>query len=66
MLRWKQRQRAVLVGVLPALANLGFAALVFGQALSDRPFTWAMIIAGVVQWVVLVAATIALAGVDES
>src|SRR5207253_763406 len=35
MLRWKRSQRAVLVAMLPELANLGVAGLVFGQAISD-------------------------------
>ena len=65
MLRLKQRQRAVLLTALPALANLGMAALVFGQAVGARPFSWALMVVGAVQWVVLVSVTIVLAGVDE-
>jgi len=54
-----------LVSVLPALANLGFAALVFGQVLSDRPLSrWLMGI-GIVQWLILVSLSFVIAGVDE-
>jgi hypothetical protein len=66
MLRWKPRQRAVLVTVLREVANLGMAGLVFGQVISDRPFSWPLIVLGVALWVTLGSLTIWLAGVDES
>ena len=65
MLRWKPRQLAMLVTVLPALANLGFAALVFGQLISGRPVSRWLIAMGVTQWVILVSVSFAIAGVDE-
>ena len=65
MLRWKGAQRAVLVTVLPALANLGFAALILGQAFGQRSFSWMMFAVGIVQWVVLVSSAIIIAGVDD-
>ena len=66
MLRWKPRQRAVLVTMLREVANLGMAGLVFGQVISDRPFSWPLIVLGVALWVTLGSLTIWLAGVDES
>jgi len=65
MLRWKPRQRAILVTALPALANLGFGALVFGQAVSQRPFSAMMLSIGFVQWIILVATAWIIAGGDE-
>ena len=66
MLRWKPRQRAVLVGMLPELANLGVAGLVFGQAISDRPFSWRLVMIGIAIWLCLVFVTVWLSGGDES
>ncbi len=66
MLRWKPRQRAVLVAMLPELANLGVAGLVFGQVISDRPFSWPLVAIGIAIWLVLVSFTMWLAGVNES
>jgi hypothetical protein len=65
MLRSKRSQRAVLVSVLPALANLGFAALILGQAFGQRSFSWMMFTIGIVQWVVLVWTAVIIAGVDD-
>ena len=65
MLRWKPKQRAVLISVLPPLANLGFAALVLGQVISDRHFSWTLAVAGSLQWIVLVSVAVAISGVDE-
>jgi len=65
MLRWKPKQRAVLIGVLPPLANLGFAALVLGQVISDGPFSWTLAIAAARHWLLLVSITVIIAGVDE-
>ena len=64
--KWKPKQREVFVTLLPELANLAMAALGFGEALSDRPFSWALVIAGIALWAGLVAVTVAVAGVDES
>ena len=50
MLRLTSRQRDVLIEKVPDVANLGFASLVFGQALSDQPFSlwWALV--GLLFW----------------
>ncbi len=65
MLRWKPRQRAVLVSVLPGLANLGYAALVLGPVISQRPLPGLLMAIGFTQWLLLVGVTLAIAGVDE-
>jgi len=65
MVRWKPRQRTVLVTALPALANIGFGALGFGQAVSPRPFSWVMMALGMVQWLALIALAVTIAGRDE-
>jgi len=52
--------------MLPELANLAMTALGFGQALSDRRFSWSLVIAGIALWAGLVAVTVAVAGIDES
>jgi hypothetical protein len=56
----------MLISVLPPLANLGFAALVLGQVISDRQFSWTLAVAGSLQWIVLVSVAVAISGVDES
>ena len=66
MLRWKPRQRGELVTLLRDAANLGLAGLVFGQVVSNRPFSWPLTVFGLVQWLLLGSFTIWLAGVDEA
>ncbi len=65
MLGWKRRQWAVLVHTLPDLANLAVAGLVFGQVLSDRPFSWWLVLVGAALWVTAVSITITIEGFDE-
>ena len=65
MLRWKLRQRSELVTLLREAANLGLAGLVFGQVVSSRPFSWPLIVLGVVQWLLLGSVAIWIAGGDE-
>ena len=52
--------------MLPELANLAVAGLIFGQVLSDRPFSWMLMLVVAALWLVLVAIAIALAGVNKS
>jgi hypothetical protein len=52
----------VLVEKFGDLANLGVAALVFGQALSQDSFSCGVDLAGFVIWSVFMAATFFLAG----
>jgi len=53
-------------GDAPELANLAVAGLVFGQVISDQPFSWRLVLVGIFLWFGLVAVTIALAGVGKS
>ena len=66
MLRLKSKQRAVLVAMLPELANLGVAGLVFGQVISDRPFSWSLVALAGALWLLFVSIAIYLAGVGKS
>ena len=66
MLRLKSKQRAVLVAMLPELANLGVAGLVFGQVISDRPFSWSLVALGGALWLLFVSIAIYIAGVGKS
>ena len=65
MLRWKRRQRVALVAILPELANLGMAGLVFGQTVGNRPFSWLLVGIGLAVWLVFASAAMWLGGVDE-
>ena len=53
------------MAALPALANVGFGALVFGQAVTQQPLSLPMIIVGLLQWVILVGAAWIIAGVEQ-
>ena len=61
MLRLKPAQRRVLVAHLPELANVAAGLLLFGQFLSDRPYSIALAIVGVVAWSILIGAVFLLA-----
>ena len=65
MLRWKPRQRAVLVTMLREIASLGLAGLVFGQTVGNRPFSWLLVAIGLAVWVTFAIAAMWAAGVDE-
>jgi hypothetical protein len=62
----KARQRSELVTLLREAANLGLAGLVFGQVVSSRPFSWPLVVLGVIQWLSLGLIAIWIAGGDES
>ncbi len=50
MLRLTTRQRTALGDTLRELANYGFAALVFGQFVSERAVSWRLAMTGVALW----------------
>lgn len=50
MLRLKRAQQRVLVAHLPELANLAIGSLLFGQFLSDRPYSFALAFVGIAAW----------------
>jgi hypothetical protein len=61
MLRLKPAQRRVLVAHLPELANVGAGSLLFGQFLSDRPYSVGLAVLGVVAWSILIGVVFLLA-----
>jgi hypothetical protein len=62
MLRLKAAQRAVLTDKFPDFANVAVAALVFGQAFSDRAFSAQLALLGVGMWGVFMTLAIVVAG----
>ena len=65
MLVLKNRQRALLADKVPDMANLALGALLFGQFVSDRPFSPSLAIAGLAVWVALFAWAAVIAGERE-
>jgi hypothetical protein len=61
MVRLRTGQRRLLVAHLPALGNLAVGSLLFGQFLSQRPYSLALALIGVVTWTVLFGAALILA-----
>lgn len=66
MLRLNNAQRAVLVDKVPDLANVGAAALVFGQFLSDRGFSTQLALVGGALWFLLVGGAVWIARTGKS
>ena len=66
MLELNHKQRAVLADKLPDVANIAAAALVFGQFLGERAFSWWLALCGLALWGALVSCAIALTGGKES
>jgi len=62
MLRLGERQREVLIEKWPDLANLAMGGLVFGQFLSDEPFSLSVAIGGFAIWIVVMLFVLTLAG----
>jgi hypothetical protein len=60
MLRLRPGQRRVLVERFPELANFAMGSLLFGQLLSDRPFSAGLAVSGVAVWVGLFGVTLFL------
>ena len=54
MLRLTDEQRGVLADKLFDVANVAVGAMVFGQFLSDGPFSALLALAGVTAWILLV------------
>jgi hypothetical protein len=53
MVRFSQKQRAMLLDKLADAANLALGALVFGQFLGDRPFSFGVAAFGLTAWFAL-------------
>ena len=61
MLRLGERQRGVWIDTLSQAANVALAGLLFGQFVSERPFSLRLAFTGIVMWAVLLAWTTFLA-----
>jgi len=61
MIRLTNAQRRVLIAHLPELANVGAGSLLFGQFLSDRPYSLALAAVGIASWSVLIGFVFVLA-----
>jgi hypothetical protein len=61
MLRLTKRQWELFADQSSALANLGAAALVFGQFISGRPFSVRMLVSGLLIWLALTAIALLVA-----
>jgi hypothetical protein len=66
MLRLNAAQRAVLTDKFPDFANAAVAALVFGQAFSDDPFSTALALLGLAIWIVFVMLAVIVAGKENA
>ena len=62
MLDFSERQRGVLIQAIPAVANLGVGALVFGQFLRQEPFSLRLALAGIALWFVIIGVAVVRAG----
>lgn len=60
MIRLDPQQRVALSETIRDLANLVAAALVLGQFVGERPFSWLLITMGSVAWLTLVVFGLAL------
>ncbi len=66
MVELSEGQRRVLIDKLPDIANVAAGAMVFGQFLSDQPFSVPVAAAGAVGWWALSVITLFLARRRES
>ena len=62
MLRFKPRQRAVIVQKLPDLANLIAGVFVLGQFVGEEPASVWRVIVGLALWAGLAGVTLVIAG----
>jgi hypothetical protein len=66
MLRLNEEQRRALIDKVPDLANLAAGGLVFGQFLSDGPFSMSIAVLGILLWTFFIACALALARGERS
>ena len=66
MLELNRHQRAVLADKLPDIANVAAGALVFGQLLGERTFSFWLAAGGLALWAFLLACSVVLTGGNES
>jgi hypothetical protein len=65
MLRLKRRQREIIVEKLPDLANMTAGALVVGQFIGERPFSFWLALGGFAAWSAFGLIALRLAGDDQ-
>jgi hypothetical protein len=61
MIRLKPAHRRVLVAHVPELANIAIGSFLFGQFLTDRPYSVVLAIVGVATWFALIGFTFLVA-----
>jgi hypothetical protein len=61
MIRLKPARRRILIAHVPELANVAAGSLLFGQFLTDRPYSLALAAVGVAVWFALVGFTFLVA-----
>ena len=66
MLKLTTEQRSLVADKMGDAATLGLGGLVIGQILSDRPFSLAVGIGGVVLWIALIGVAIIVRGDAET
>ena len=62
MLELNRGQRSLLAETLRDIANIAAGAMLFGQFVGDRPFSWPLGSLGAAVWVCLVGFAIIIAG----
>jgi hypothetical protein len=65
MVGLKPAHRRVLVAHLPELANIAIGSFLFGQFLSNRPYSVVLAIVGIAAWFALIGLTFLVANVDR-
>ena len=60
MLDWNPRQRTLVADKLFDAGNVALGAMLFGQFVSQQPFSFALALVGVVLWVTFFAISVAL------
>jgi hypothetical protein len=60
MVGLSREQRRTLADKLPDMANVAVGGMVFGQFLSDRPFSPLLALSGLVLWALVIATVVFL------
>jgi hypothetical protein len=66
MLRLTPARQRVLVAHLPELANVAVGSLLFGQFLTERPYSVALAVVGIAAWFALMGIVFLLPAVNEN
>ena len=60
VLDWNSRQRALVADKLFDAGNVAAGAMLFGQFVADRPFSFALAVVGIAVWVTFFAVSVGL------